>query len=67
MFAGQAAGAVMERQRQQLSEEFPGWRIGRGGSGRWWAVLGSVLVRATSPEELRMQLYAVADEQPRRC
>lgn len=57
--------AVVQRLSRDLRDEFPGWRVGRGGSGRWWAVLGDRLVRADSAEELRRNLhalYAVIDE-----
>lgn len=40
----------------ELSAEFTGWRIGRGGSGLWWAVRGNDLVRVPSVEELRVRL-----------
>ena len=42
-----------------LSAEFTGWRIGRGGSGQWWAVRGNDLVRTPSVEELRVRLQAL--------
>lgn len=48
---------VVERLRRDLRDDFPGWRVGRGGSGRWWAVLDSRLVQASSPDELREKLY----------
>jgi hypothetical protein len=41
----------------QLSDEFSGWRIGRGGSGHWWAVRGNELVRTPDFEELRARLH----------
>ncbi|QKG26180.1 hypothetical protein [Actinomadura verrucosospora] len=40
----------------ELSAEFAGWRIGRGGSGHWWAVRGNDLVRTPDVEELRGRL-----------
>lgn len=49
--------AVVERLRRELRDDFPDWRVGRGGSGRWWAVLGNQFVQASSPEELREQLW----------
>jgi hypothetical protein len=39
-----------------LSAEFAGWRIGRGGSGHWWAVRGNELVRTPDVNELRERL-----------
>lgn len=41
----------------ELSAEFAGWRIGRGGSGLWWAVRGNDLVRTPDVEELRVRLH----------
>ena len=41
----------------ELSAEFTGWRIGRGGSGQWWAVRGNDLVRTPDVEELRVRLH----------
>jgi hypothetical protein len=40
----------------ELTVEFAGWRIGRGGSGHWWAVRGNELVRTLNVEELRSRL-----------
>jgi hypothetical protein len=40
----------------ELTAEFSGWRIGRGGSGHWWAVRGNELVRSLDAEELRTRL-----------
>ncbi|MEU5990728.1 hypothetical protein ABZ806_17295 [Spirillospora sp. NPDC047418] len=40
----------------ELSAEFAGWRIGRGGSGLWWAVRGNDLVRTPDVAELRLRL-----------
>ncbi|SNR73455.1 hypothetical protein [Actinomadura mexicana] len=40
----------------ELAAEFAGWRIGRGGSGQWWAVRGNDLVRTYDVEELRLRL-----------
>jgi hypothetical protein len=42
---------------RELADEFSGWRIGRGGSGLWWAVRGNELVRSGDVEELRTRLY----------
>ncbi|SEG61507.1 hypothetical protein SAMN04489712_107219 [Thermomonospora echinospora] len=41
----------------ELSAEFSGWRIGRGGSGHWWAVRGNELVRTRNVDELRARLH----------
>ncbi|WP_131742435.1 hypothetical protein [Actinomadura roseirufa] len=41
----------------ELAAEFTGWRIGRGGSGVWWAVRGNDLVRTPDVEELRVRLH----------
>ncbi|WP_018655127.1 hypothetical protein [Actinomadura flavalba] len=41
---------------RDLASEFAGWRVGRGGSGHWWAVRGNDLVRSLSVEELRSRL-----------
>jgi hypothetical protein len=45
----------------ELAAEFADWRIGRGGSGRWWAVRGNDLVRASDVEELRVRLHEMTD------
>lgn len=39
-----------------IGAQYPGWRIGRGGSGRWWAVRGTECLWATTPGELSDQL-----------
>ncbi|MBE1534907.1 hypothetical protein [Actinomadura algeriensis] len=44
----------------ELSAEFAGWRVGRGGSGQWWAVRGNDLVRTPDVEELRVRLREIA-------
>lgn len=44
------------RRLTELTTEFAGWRIGRGGSGHWWAVRGNELVRSLDVEELRTRL-----------
>jgi hypothetical protein len=44
------------RRLADLTAEFAGWRIGRGGSGVWWAVRGNELVRSLDAEELRARL-----------
>ncbi|GAA1542916.1 hypothetical protein GCM10009678_26810 [Actinomadura kijaniata] len=41
---------------RDLAAEFAGWRIGRGGSGHWWAVRGNQLVRTLNVDELRIRL-----------
>jgi len=46
----------VEEQRVLLSARYPGWRIGRGGSGRWWAVRGADHVWAATPEDLEDEL-----------
>lgn len=55
----------MEHRAQQtlteLSTEFHGWRIGRGGSGHWWAVREDELVRTPHVEELRARLAELAE------
>ena len=43
----------------ELSAEFAGWRLGRGGSGHWWAVRGNDLVRAPDVDELRVRLREI--------
>ncbi|MBC6464065.1 hypothetical protein [Actinomadura alba] len=50
----------------ELTTEFAGWRIGRGGSGNWWAVRGNELVRTVNVEELRARLRELAAAQHRR-
>lgn len=40
----------------ELAAEFAGWRIGRGGSGHWWAVRGNELIRTPDVDELRSRL-----------
>ncbi|TDD91025.1 hypothetical protein [Actinomadura rubrisoli] len=52
----QTARHVADR-LSELSAEFTGWRIGRGGSGLWWAVRGNDLVRTPDVEELRVRLH----------
>ncbi|MBW8483635.1 hypothetical protein [Actinomadura parmotrematis] len=46
----------------ELSTEFSGWRIGRGGSGHWWAVRGNELVRTLNIDELRLRLAELSEE-----
>lgn len=46
----------VEEQCVLLSAKYPGWRIGRGGSGRWWAVRGAHHVWVATPEELEAEL-----------
>lgn len=48
---------------RELAAEFSGWRIGRGGSGHWWAVRGNELVRTRNVEELRTRLHEIAAQQ----
>jgi hypothetical protein len=48
---------------RELAAEFSGWRIGRGGSGHWWAVRGNELVRTRNVEELRTRLHELAAQQ----
>ncbi|WP_067486001.1 hypothetical protein [Actinomadura hibisca] len=43
----------------RLTAEFADWRIGRGGSGHWWAVRGNELVRTLDVDELRVRLRAL--------
>jgi len=45
----------------ELMSEFAGWRIGRGGSGHWWAVRGNELVRTLNLEELRARLRELTE------
>lgn len=44
----------------ELAAEFAGWRIGRGGSGHWWAVRGNELIRTPSVDELRERLVELS-------
>ena len=48
------------RRLTELTAEFAGWRIGRGGSGHWWAVRGNELVRSPNVEDLRLRLHEMA-------
>jgi hypothetical protein len=48
------------RRLTELTAEFAGWRIGRGGSGHWWAVRGNQLVRSLTAEDLRVRLQELA-------
>jgi hypothetical protein len=48
------------RRLTELTAEFAGWRIGRGGSGHWWAVRGNELVRSPNAEDLRLRLHEMA-------
>jgi hypothetical protein len=48
------------RRLTELAAEFSGWRIGRGGSGHWWAVRGNQLVRSLTSEDLRLRLQELA-------
>lgn len=48
----------------ELSAEFAGWRIGRGGSGHWWAVRGNELVRTRDVDELRARLCELSAADP---
>ena len=54
------------RRLAELTAEFAGWRIGRGGSGHWWAVRGNDFVRTLIVEELRVRLREIAAPQRRR-
>ncbi|GAA3237593.1 hypothetical protein GCM10010468_72590 [Actinocorallia longicatena] len=45
----------------ELTDEFAGWRIGRGGSGHWWAVRENDLIRTPHVEELRATLTSLAE------
>lgn len=49
-------GMSVEEHRVLLGVKHPGWRIGRGGSGRWWAVRGADHVWAATPEDLEAEL-----------
>lgn len=49
-------GTSVEENRVLLGGKHPGWRIGRGGSGRWWAVRGADHVWAATPEDLDAEL-----------
>jgi hypothetical protein len=49
----------------ELTAEFEGWRIGRGGSGHWWAVRGNEFVRTPNADELRIRLRELAALQRR--
>ncbi len=55
MSVDQSAQQVAHRLKQ-LAGEFAGWRIGRGGSGHWWAVRGNDLIRTQDVEELTVRL-----------
>jgi len=46
----------LERQCASLIERFPSWRIGRGGSGRWWAVRDTECVWVPTLEVLEAEL-----------
>lgn len=46
----------VEELRAVISARHPGWRIGRGGSGRWWAVRGADHLWAATPEGLEAEL-----------
>lgn len=41
----------------EMTTEFAGWRIGKGGSGHWWAIRGNELLRSLSADELRDWLH----------
>jgi hypothetical protein len=58
--------AQVTRRLTELTAEFTGWRIGRGGSGHWWAVRGNELVRTLNVEELHARLRERASGQRRR-
>ncbi|WP_157430818.1 hypothetical protein [Actinomadura macra] len=60
----QTAWHVTDR-LSELAAEFVGWRIGRGGSGHWWAVRGNDLVRTPDVEELRVRLHELTAAQRR--
>jgi hypothetical protein len=55
MTVDQSAQHIAHRLKQ-LAGEFTGWRIGRGGSGHWWAVRGNDLIRTPDVEELAARL-----------
>ncbi|RAY11998.1 hypothetical protein DPM19_26995 [Actinomadura craniellae] len=52
------------QQLTELTAEFAGWRIGRGGSGNWWAVRGNEIIRTGSADELRARLGEISTAQP---
>ena len=56
MAVHEGADTSVEEQRVVLSARYPGWRIGRGGSGRWWAVRGADHVWVATPAELEAEL-----------
>ena len=51
-----AMEASMEERCATIGARYPGWRVGRGGSGRWWAVRGSECLWAATAEDLADQL-----------
>lgn len=57
-------GQQVTHRLTELTAEFTGWRIGRGGSGHWWAVRGNELVRTPNIEELRSRLRELAAVHP---
>lgn len=56
MVKGVEHTAQVTHRISELAAEFAGWRIGRGGSGHWWAIRGNDIVRSLSAEELRSTL-----------
>ena len=56
MLKGVEHPAQVANRIKELTAEFGGWRIGRGGSGHWWAIRGNEIVRSLNVEDLRSRL-----------
>lgn len=56
MLKGVEHTAQVTHRIKELTAEFAGWRIGRGGSGHWWAIRGNEIVRSLNVEDLRTRL-----------
>jgi len=64
MIVDQSTQQIAQRLKE-LAGEFAGWRIGRGGSGHWWAVRGNDLIRTLDVEELVARLQKPCGEDHR--
>lgn len=56
---------LIEAAAQRLRDDFPGWRISRGDSGRWHAARGDNHLSADNPQQLRAKLQRHGEEEPR--
>lgn len=56
----------LELALSELRRDYPTWRIGRGGSGHYWAIQHDTILTAKTITELRTQLRATRGEYRRK-